>query len=93
MFDVISSCIVACLARCLLNEGARCSSEKQAKTHEGTIATRRNAATWERGCHNAGLLKSITPNIVKTRMPIAISTRVSQKWYDTDRHEQRKRAT
>ena len=44
------------LARCLLNEGARRSSEKQAITpvryDEGTIAINHNATTGERGYHN-----------------------------------------
>ena len=60
MLDAISACIIkivaACLARCLLNEGARCSSAKQAITpvryDEGTIATNHDAATGERGYHN-----------------------------------------
>ena len=44
--------VAVCLARCLLNEGARRSSEKQAITparyDEGTNATNHNAATGER---------------------------------------------
>ena len=50
--------VAACLARCLLNAGARRSSEKQAITpvryNEGTIVTNHNAATGERGYHNTG---------------------------------------
>ena len=50
--------VAVCLARCLLNEGATLSSEKQAiapaRYDEGTIATTRNAATGERGYHNTG---------------------------------------
>ena len=48
--------VAACLARCLLNEGARHSSERQAITparyDEGTLATNDNAGTGERGYHN-----------------------------------------
>ena len=57
--DVTNSCVLVavCLARCLLNEGARGSSEKQAITpvryDEGTIATNHNAPTGERGYHSS----------------------------------------
>ena len=57
--DGISSglIIVVCLARCLLNEGVRRSSEKQAITparyDEGAIDTNHNAATGEIGYHNS----------------------------------------
>ena len=57
MLDVLSLVVVAvCLARCLLNEGARSSSERQAitpaKYDDGGIATNRNAATGEGGYRN-----------------------------------------
>ena len=45
------------LAGCLLNEGARHSSARQAimraRYDEGTLATNRNAATREKRCHNS----------------------------------------
>ena len=51
------SCLLSCLlAGCLLNEGARESSSRQAITparyDEGTLATNHNAATGERGYHS-----------------------------------------
>ena len=54
MLEVIGSCITvaACLSRCLLYEGARHSSVRQATTpdryDERTLATNPNAATGER---------------------------------------------
>ena len=51
--------LLACLlTTCLLNEGVRESSSRQAiiitpaRHDEGTVATKHNAATGERGCHN-----------------------------------------
>ena len=57
--EVIISCIAvvgSLLAGCLLNEGARESSSRQAITparyDEGILATKHNAAIGEKGCHN-----------------------------------------
>ena len=50
--------VAVCVARCLLNEGARRSSEKQTTTparyDEGKIATNHNATAGKSGYHNTG---------------------------------------
>ena len=67
-FEYVLACL---LARCLLNEGARESSSRQATTparyEEGTLVTNQNAGKGERGYHNIQN-KSVTNATHKNRV-------------------------